>query len=188
MGTRLRLRLGILLAAVLGSACVASAQTRSANNATVWSERGVFVFGAMVFDIRSGHFRAGPFVDRIEDCSNDEFYCLRTRDFELALPRACRRIAVGDVWRVGGVETHVLYHDTSRVPPVTYLGNPARRSVVYRYGFTSVGSIYWDSSGETDLVAMAAAGSLSEWMGSPNPRWARMHHSLITFDAFGECR
>lgn len=189
MGIKLRLTLGVLLAVAVGSACVASSRPQSASNATVWSDRGVFVFGGIVFDIRYGHLRYGPVGELIEDCSNDDFYCLRTPTFELALPRRCRPVAVGDLWQVGDVEIRVLYHDTSGIMPRTFLGNPDRKSVVYLYERNSVLAIFWDPLGE-DLVAMASDGSLERWLRNSVTvsRRAQIDHQLITYDAFGQCR
>lgn len=184
------LRLAALLAS-LSPACAASSErpapAATAPAASGWSERGVFVLGSLVFDIRGSFFRAGPFVGRIEDCSNSEFYCLRTLDFELVLPRNCGAIAVGDVWRVGEAETHVLHYDTSGVLPRAYLGNPNRRSIVYHYGVNGVGAIYWDYTGQNDLVALAAAGSIEGWFRGSAVRH-QIYNELITFDSFGPCR
>lgn len=127
--------------------------------------------------------------ENLGDCSTGEFYCLRTSTFEVVLPRRCRPIVVGDVWRVGNTETRVLYHDTSVVLPRTYLGNPNRKTIVYLYGGAGVGTIFWDLREEADLVAMASAGSLERWLQSlSDSRRAQIYHVLITNDAFGQCR
>jgi hypothetical protein len=183
---RVRYLAALLTGLMISSAAAGQRHERIAPHG--WSERGIFVLGSLVFDVRGRFFRSGPTVDRIEDCSNGEYYCLRTAGFELVLPRRCGPLAEGQVWRVGTAETRILRIDRSRALPVAYLGDPARKSIVYRYGLNrGIEAIYWDPEGENDLVGVAGRGDLAEWVRG-HPRRARLHHQLNTFDAFGRCR
>jgi hypothetical protein len=104
-------RLLALIAALL-TLSIGSAHAQLQRRENGWSERGLFVFGSYVIDFWRGY--AAPsgshMVDRIEDCSNTDFYCIRGHFYPIVLPRACGDWEVGEAWRVGDVTTRVVAH------------------------------------------------------------------------------
>jgi hypothetical protein len=103
----------VCLALTIVLATPAAGQQRRENG---WSERGLFVFGAYVFDFWRGF--SGPsgshVISHLEDCSTGDFYCLREQWFTVVLPRTCGEVAVGDTWTVGATTTRVI----ARVPMI----------------------------------------------------------------------
>jgi hypothetical protein len=129
--------------------------------------RSAYPFSGYKFDLSHGTqyptAQTGPGNDAVpgvepaslENCSDQRFFCLRTKapaGGAFTVPRRCEAVAVGDAWGTGDVRTEVLAkvitdpesYNTKpgQVPPlrphggVVYyylLGNAARPAIVFLY-------------------------------------------------------
>jgi hypothetical protein len=165
-----------------------------------WSERGVFVFGYLVVDFQIPEERYYQYRSaRIQNCSNEEFYCISGGwVFQLALPKKCGPIHVGDSWGVGDISVSVLstkvegsdldIHRT--ISKTTYwVGSERRSNTVYRYDpRLGVIAVMHDPAREVDLVGMAKKGDLPDISTLSRPGSSAVYFPLTTFDLFGQCR
>lgn len=173
---------------------------------SAWSDRGVFVFGGLVFDFLYDRYQGGPWGGPISDCSNATYFCMTSRPFNLAVPRYCSTllagVKAGDIWRAGPVQTEVLHVDISETVPrftTLYLGSKTAPGLVYQYetdrGVTMIfyddpGPGTWNSDTGIDFVAIARAGGMKQWAygASLDRTKANRMKGLITLDRFGECK
>lgn len=156
-----------------------------------WSERGVFVFGALVLDFHRGRYSAGPIKGRLFNCSNGSFFCMNSTKsslenltFQLVLPRSCekiRRSKPGDVWLLGHVRTEILGIEVSEVDKTLYLGDPRFPHVAYIYSLADgVKKIIRTYRG-VDWVKRLKSGKVDE------AEIGKSGSELKTFDPFGKC-
>ncbi|HRE45020.1 MAG TPA: hypothetical protein PKY87_13760 [Terricaulis sp.] len=76
-------------------------------------------------------------VSTLEDCSTEEFYCLREQWFSVVLPKRCAAIEVGDAWTVGDTTTRVV----ARIPLTRGphdMGDPDHAFAVATDGYNTV--------------------------------------------------
>ncbi len=171
-----------LLAGGLGAATAAPPR-----NPHGWSERGLFVFGDIVFDFWERKWRMGPFAHALDDCSNAEFYCARTEAMPVTVPKTCRKIRVGDEWATEGVVTRVIAEVKQEGEPARtfyYLATPGRGDFVYAYHEREgILRVYYDETRKMNFVQLARKeGALREL------RVLEFSRVLTTFEAFGGCR
>jgi hypothetical protein len=88
--------------------------------ATNWPQN--FRYGELHLDFRNRSATNGPHTASLTDCSNSEFYCASSKLFSFVLPRKCHlKMAVGDQWRIGSIQTRVV---GALDEPVGHLGAP----------------------------------------------------------------
>lgn len=161
-------------------------------------DRGIFVYGDLSLDFRKEVEIYGR-VNRLRDCSTDRYFCAKGDIFNIVLPKDCRELRLGAVWRVGNLETRVLgsqkqtesLHRRFYIPADHYyLQTNVRPEIVYTFsadrGLTQV---FHDPTGGTDFVALAREGRIEAFQqeSSGNPARRSAVKSLLTFDTFAEC-
>ena len=124
-------------------------------------------------------------VSQLTDCSNADYYCLREREFSVALPKICRTMNVGDSWAVDGVTTRVITR-------VTLPGGPHHMPMYEHDGFALASDghdavfLYDPPYGVLSIHpgarTVAEVGQFSA-QGSSLPVLA-----LVSPDSFGPCR
>lgn len=156
-------------------------------SAPAWSERGVFVFGDLVFDFQKQLEVYGPVVTTLVNCSDETYFCAYASYLHIVLPRKCPEFKVGQSWSHAGIKTVVLsVHQEGQetihtfVRNIVLLGSSGFPGVVYEYTRDiGVTGIYVDSS--FDLVAAALSGGLLP------DRIQGAFQNLVTLDHFGQC-
>jgi hypothetical protein len=184
-------------------ACLVTAQAGAERVASRpdWSSRGVFVFGAIVFDFRYELEVLGPLAHPLKNCSDTRHYCAQAEIVSISLPRDCAdaaQIRVGRAWQVGTVRTEVLssykvpdhpreFHSKGRGIKFM-LGSAARPYVVYEYEpELGVTLIFYDIAQKANLVSMAQRGDLRRVMEQSGMNVEHFEFDRLTLDAFGAC-
>ena len=192
--------LALLLATTLTPSPLAAQSSPPAG----WSERGVFVYGAMLVDFKANVERGASLGDwSLVDCSDEAFYCARGRVFTVALPRDCQRWRVGDVWTHNSVTTSVLaaedrydleslyMHAAPKVlrPDRIYLlGHSAEPHRVFVYSqLAGITEVFYDlrGAGGVDLAKIAKEDGLAGLRRIDSTR--RVQAARLTLDAAGNC-
>jgi hypothetical protein len=162
-----------------------------------WSSRDVFVFGRALVDFRAGIELLDRNGHELNNCSNREFYCAKSQNIHLVLPKRCAMVLPNASWSIAGVTTRVLFVDRSKIanieamsllPSTIYvIGSDQQPSIVYLYTREhGVQSIYYDGATRRNLVRMAESGgiqALSDQLGSLQ----NYRYPLVTVDPFGLC-
>gem|GEM_PF-4652742 len=168
----------------------------------------MFVFGSLSFDFLYGTYHAPLIHGEIEDCSNGQYFCIKSKPFNLALPRSCEIIARakrGDVWSLGSVRNKVLHIQKDPLPPLhgggsgttIYIGNSDAPDLLYEYDPAyGVTTIHWDqgrarfnTAVDVDLTALARRGEIMAWAerAGTDPTRRSKPYSRVTQDPFGKC-
>jgi hypothetical protein len=174
---------------MLSTNCVVSGTTATpADNAPLWSPRGVFVFNYLVFDFQKKLEVLGASTTTLVNCSNDSYFCAYAYFLHLVLPKRCPKLFSGQSWSLDGVTTTVLslhqegFSSLESFGPTTValLGDVKFPHLVYKYEIDSgVRAIYLDVN--SNLVAAAQSGDMSAY--------SKREYLLsrTTLDAFGQC-
>lgn len=164
---------------------------------TGWEGAGVFVFNNYVLDLTKMTEKNAPgSFNVVSDCSDDEYYCLRSNDKKwgvanFVVPKRCVPIAVGQRWEHNDVVTEVLASIREKAlpapsaSPATYylLGDPNRPNVIYEYSPTSgIRGIFRGRNQDNLFSSVKANGDL------PSLRMTNRDWRIITFDDLASCR
>ena len=163
--------------------------TATAANAA-WSERGMFVFDGIYFDLKYKFVSWGPLSEALDDCSDQKLYCATAETFTIVVPKTCdQNIDVGQSWTLAGNTTRVVYRRTvsfllpARKVTQFFLVSNNNNHVVYVYSaWDGVTDIYF--SDDIDFVKLIKSGRYARGL----PERSIYRHSLATADPFGLCR
>lgn len=156
---------------------------------------GVVVYGSGLVDVRRGAERFGPQTNRIVECSTEQTWCVKGDVIQVAVPKACDQLAVGQRLEVDGVRTQVLNAEDGDLAariimgatqPLYLLGSDDRPWVVYAYTRSGVIGLFYTLDRETDLVAVAREHGLAGLNGT-GPNEGSAYWGLVTLDAIGAC-
>ncbi len=157
----------------------------------------MFVFGYLTIDFQRHTAvtvpdRAIGMFGGLINCSNDDYYCAKSRHVSLVLPKVCRPLKVGDSFILAGVTTTVLAEVSNGLanigihsmgPKSEYLlGDDTMPDKIYVYWGTGGITRIYDGLG-TNLVQRARAG---EPIADDQHRF--FANGLLTLDPFGPCR
>jgi hypothetical protein len=170
------------------SAPLVAAKTPSGSG---WSQRGVFVFGPLLYDLRKNIWRYVSRSGGIEDCSDGSFYCL-TGGPSVVLPRSCAIARAEAEWKMQGIRMRVAArHEEATnfhgLPPgrqdIVLLFREGSRWAVFEYKpEAGVLAIYFDPTMRSDIATAAATEGLEALRRRPD------RYELVTLDPFGPCK
>lgn len=187
----------LLVAASIILATPAAASTSPHVSYPNWN-RGIHVFGSVLFDFGLQRVAAGYFVSELSDCSNERFYCLSASFAKLAVPKICEDVEVGSTWSTRGVTTRVVAKADAPQGHLTvpgqqwyYLMSDENPEMVFVYmQRNGVQAILFDPNRRAGFDRIAQRGELSDFAdqsrragSAVSPYW----NSLITRDVFAGC-
>lgn len=125
-------------------------------------------YGGVPIDLELGMERAEGGNWGIVDCSTQSIQCLHGYYYRLAMPRNCTNVRVGDSFKAGQIQTDVVWQaprNAANLPffngPITIVGSPDRRWIIYVYSATILSAIYVDSGHTLDLYSAAQQSGLA---------------------------
>jgi len=141
------------------------------------TDPNVAVYGGVVLDLGGMKERSLPWNNHVEDCSTPDYQCVAGVVFRLAVPRRCQPFERGQTFVSGPVTTNVLAAHSGAetqtfgppyggidtgigMGPMTVLGNPDQRWVVYIYSASALAAIYYDPDKTADLYGAATADGI----------------------------
>lgn len=186
-----------LVAALIILATPAAAATSTHVSSGNWN-RGIHVFGDVLFDFGIKRVAAGYFVSELSDCSDERFYCLSASFAKLTVPKVCEDIKVGSTWSTRGVTTRVVAkadapqgHLTVPMQQWYYLMSDENPEMVFVYMQRGgVQAVLFDPNRQVGFDRIAQQGGLSDFADQSRrgasveaPYW----NSQITRDVFAGC-
>ena len=162
-----------------------------------WSERGVFLFGSMTLDFPLGYAQTAfdkvyRRLAQLGNCSNEDYFCAKSRYFNVVLPKTCRTLRVGDSYSYDGITMTIV----AEVPsPMANRGvhvfGPPTQMLLAADGFPNVIFAYGGQGG-VQIIHFSFKPDLLERARAGQPLIDKEHVELagllMTFDSFGACK